>query len=300
MTSQEIKAAILYHDSAGSSESERWLREIAYQLAVKNEREDVPKLKNNPFSESKEFPPILAVIPEIKDKSLGSTTHEGDGIQERGSDPLKQVERWSYVELFEAAKSYMANRTIENPPDAYRGRIMYTAISEKHDRLKAAIAAIEELRESERTTPFHAFQKLKGSVICAVCGAVETHSIHSQEPSEEKKDKSLAATDPSEREAEGSAATVPGIDRGKVRIYSGEHGAYWREDGRGYTTDRSEAGVWWTSDALAATAHCGPEQKICLESVPTGRMLSHHPSQGSSPSEPPPDARSQTKKESRP
>ena len=37
MTPHEITQAINHHESAGSSESERWLREIAYQLALMNE-----------------------------------------------------------------------------------------------------------------------------------------------------------------------------------------------------------------------------------------------------------------------
>jgi hypothetical protein len=47
-----------------------------------------------------------------------------------------------------------------------------------------------------------------------------------------------------------------------VLIYSGEHRAYWRPDGAGYTTDRDSAGRWWLEDAVRHTSHCGPEKKI--------------------------------------
>lgn len=47
-----------------------------------------------------------------------------------------------------------------------------------------------------------------------------------------------------------------------VLIYSGEHRAYWRPNGEGYTTDRDCAGRWWLQDAIEQTRHCGPEKRI--------------------------------------
>lgn len=47
-----------------------------------------------------------------------------------------------------------------------------------------------------------------------------------------------------------------------VNIYSGEHAAYWRSERKGYCTDIKGAGVYILTDALAASAHCGPEKKI--------------------------------------
>ncbi len=48
----------------------------------------------------------------------------------------------------------------------------------------------------------------------------------------------------------------------RVRIYSNEHEAYWRENGAGYTTDGLESGVYLFEDAWKRTAHCGPEKRI--------------------------------------
>lgn len=47
-----------------------------------------------------------------------------------------------------------------------------------------------------------------------------------------------------------------------VLIWSGEHAAWWKPNGKGYTDDRDVAGRWWYEDALSATAHCGPDKKI--------------------------------------
>jgi hypothetical protein len=49
-----------------------------------------------------------------------------------------------------------------------------------------------------------------------------------------------------------------------VLIWSGEHRAYWRPLGQGYTTDRDSAGRWWLEDAKRQVAHCGPEKGIEL------------------------------------
>jgi hypothetical protein len=50
-----------------------------------------------------------------------------------------------------------------------------------------------------------------------------------------------------------------------VRIWSGEHAAYWRPDCGGYTREVSEAGVYSFEDAYAATNHCGREKEISFE-----------------------------------
>ena len=52
--------------------------------------------------------------------------------------------------------------------------------------------------------------------------------------------------------------------QGVVLIWSGEHRAWWRPNGQGYTADRDCAGRWWANEARAMTAHCGPEKRIVL------------------------------------
>jgi hypothetical protein len=47
-----------------------------------------------------------------------------------------------------------------------------------------------------------------------------------------------------------------------VLIWSGEHQAWWKPNGNGYTDDRDSAGRWWYTQAVVATKHCGPEKKI--------------------------------------
>lgn len=50
-----------------------------------------------------------------------------------------------------------------------------------------------------------------------------------------------------------------------VRIWSGEHRAWWRPNRQGYTTWFQCAGVYEFEDAWHASAHCGPEKKITYE-----------------------------------
>lgn len=52
-----------------------------------------------------------------------------------------------------------------------------------------------------------------------------------------------------------------------VRIFSGEHGAYWRPDGDGYTEHIGEAWVLPREEAIKHTQHCGPEKMIELRPV---------------------------------
>ncbi len=58
-----------------------------------------------------------------------------------------------------------------------------------------------------------------------------------------------------------------------VRIYSGEHGAYWRKDGHGYSSDIRDAWVLSRKEAERRTSHCGPEKLIQLEPVSVSPML---------------------------
>jgi hypothetical protein len=48
----------------------------------------------------------------------------------------------------------------------------------------------------------------------------------------------------------------------RVRIYSAEHGAFWRGKGNGYTANAAESDVWDIGAAVARTRHCGPEKQI--------------------------------------
>ena len=52
-----------------------------------------------------------------------------------------------------------------------------------------------------------------------------------------------------------------------VRIYSGEHRAFWRANGAGYTLHPIDAGVYPFADAYDATKHCGPEKEIEFHDV---------------------------------
>lgn len=53
----------------------------------------------------------------------------------------------------------------------------------------------------------------------------------------------------------------------KVIIWSNEHRAWWRPNGRGYTTVKSEAGIYNIGDAWNRVSGCGPEKRIVLQSV---------------------------------
>lgn len=52
-----------------------------------------------------------------------------------------------------------------------------------------------------------------------------------------------------------------------VRIYSGEHGAYWGANKCGYMIHPSEAGVYTLMDAYNASSHCDERKQISYEIV---------------------------------
>lgn len=51
----------------------------------------------------------------------------------------------------------------------------------------------------------------------------------------------------------------------KVRIWSGEHRAWWRPDGCGYTPHMIEAGIYTRWDAERRTKHCDPSKMIEIQ-----------------------------------
>lgn len=63
----------------------------------------------------------------------------------------------------------------------------------------------------------------------------------------------------------------PGLKRrvlqDAVHIYSGEHRAYWRESGHGYTTALAESWTLPLEEAIRQTSHCDPSKKIEFHSL---------------------------------
>lgn len=49
-----------------------------------------------------------------------------------------------------------------------------------------------------------------------------------------------------------------------VLIFSGEHGAFWRADGNGYTIRADMAGQWRHADAMREIDAAGPEKMLTL------------------------------------
>lgn len=60
----------------------------------------------------------------------------------------------------------------------------------------------------------------------------------------------------------------------RVRIWSGEHRAWWRPGGYGYTSDIRDAWVLDRPQAESLTAHCGPEKSIRIRTVVPGDAIS--------------------------
>ena len=48
----------------------------------------------------------------------------------------------------------------------------------------------------------------------------------------------------------------------RVRIFSAEHGYFWRGTGQGYTSNPLESEILDISEAYKMTNHCGPEKHI--------------------------------------
>lgn len=55
----------------------------------------------------------------------------------------------------------------------------------------------------------------------------------------------------------------------EVRIWSAEHGCWWRPGGAGYTQHIEAAGIYTFSDALSRSEHAGAEKKIFYAFLPT-------------------------------
>ncbi len=53
----------------------------------------------------------------------------------------------------------------------------------------------------------------------------------------------------------------------RVRIWSGEHGLWWRPEASGYTRVLTAAGIYSFEDAWSHTSHCGPEKRIVFHEV---------------------------------
>jgi hypothetical protein len=53
----------------------------------------------------------------------------------------------------------------------------------------------------------------------------------------------------------------------QVSIWSGEHHAWWRHDGAGYTDDKAQAWVLAFEEAYRTTVHCGSEKRIVYVEV---------------------------------
>lgn len=54
----------------------------------------------------------------------------------------------------------------------------------------------------------------------------------------------------------------------KVYIYSGQWGAYWRDNACGYTQRKEEAGIYDIKEAWKNVSHCGIEKAISFELLP--------------------------------
>jgi len=68
-------------------------------------------------------------------------------------------------------------------------------------------------------------------------------------------------------DASTGGALAQESDKVEYLIWSGEHNAYWRPDGAGYSTRIRDAGRYTLEDAKKRTNHCGPEKKIEIEPI---------------------------------
>lgn len=55
--------------------------------------------------------------------------------------------------------------------------------------------------------------------------------------------------------------------KAKVRIHSGQWGAYWGADGCGYTNNPDHVGIYDIEDAWNRVSHCGIEKKISFQLI---------------------------------
>ena len=55
----------------------------------------------------------------------------------------------------------------------------------------------------------------------------------------------------------------------RVRIWSGEHMAWWRPNSRGYTDCECQAGIYTMDEAWATSSHCCKKKKIVYQEVST-------------------------------
>jgi len=72
----------------------------------------------------------------------------------------------------------------------------------------------------------------------------------------------------SHREWRANMENMVADNKGKnVYIWSGEHNAYWREKGAGYTTKIHDVGIYDIEDAWSRVYHVGIEKRISFELV---------------------------------
>jgi hypothetical protein len=55
--------------------------------------------------------------------------------------------------------------------------------------------------------------------------------------------------------------------KAKVRIHSGQWGAYWGANGCGYTNNPDDIGIYDIEDAWSRVSHCGIEKRISFQIV---------------------------------
>ena len=53
----------------------------------------------------------------------------------------------------------------------------------------------------------------------------------------------------------------------KVHIWSGQWGAFWRSNARGYTYNKQDAGIYDIKEAWKKVSHCGLEKQISFQII---------------------------------